>query len=272
MDVWNDMKTVDLAFSPCPNDTFIFHAMIHGLVDTGDYKFMPHLYDVEALNEFSFSEKFDVTKMSFHAYLHVKDRYGILESGSALGFGCGPLLVKAGSAREIADMRIAIPGRYTTAYMLLRLWQPGVKDTQPVRFDFIMDGVKNGTYDAGLIIHEGRFVYRDHGLEMITDLGEWWEKETGSPIPLGCITARNSRFSAEEKTEISGIIRSSIEYAFNHRDASVNYIKQHAQELDDGVIESHIKLYVNEFSIALGEGGHRAVRTLEEMAEGKNII
>lgn len=266
------MKTVNIAFSPCPNDTFIFHAMIHGLVDTGDCKFIPHLHDVETLNEFAFMEKFDVTKLSFHAYLHVKDKYGLLESGSALGFGCGPLLVKADSHKEIPDMKIAIPGKYTTALMLLRLWQPRVRDTEPVRFDFIMDGVKNGSYDAGLIIHEGRFVYKNYGLKQIIDLGEWWESETGSPIPLGCITARNSRFSADEKNEISGIIRSSIKYALSHGDAPVQYIKQHAQELDDNVIESHIKLYVNEFSLALGETGHRAVNVLEKMAKEKNII
>jgi 1,4-dihydroxy-6-naphthoate synthase len=157
------MKTVNIAFSPCPNDTFIFHAMVHSLVDTGDFRFIPRLYDVETLNEFALAEKYEVTKLSFHAYLHLKDRYGILESGSALGFGCGPLLVKGGSTKSIGDMTIAIPGRYTTAFMLLRLWEPAAKKIIPVRFDYILEGVQNGTYDAGLIIHEGRFVYKNYG-------------------------------------------------------------------------------------------------------------
>lgn len=266
------MKTVDIAFSPCPNDTFIFHAMLYGLVDTGDYKFIPHLDDVETLNESAFTEKYDVTKLSFHAYLHLRDKYTILESGSALGFGCGPLLVKGNSVKKIQDMTIAIPGRYTTAFMLLRLWQPEVKKIIPARFDLIMEGVKNGTYDAGLVIHEGRFVYRNFGLEQVIDLGEWWEEETGSPIPLGCITARSSIFSEKEKNEISAIIRSSIEYAFSNREASVSFIKLHAQELDDNVIESHIRLYVNEFSLGLGEQGHRAVQILEKMAQEKKIL
>lgn len=266
------MKTVNIAFSPCPNDTFIFHAMIHSLVDTGDFKFIPHLHDVETLNEHAFSGKFDVTKLSFHAYLHLKNKYELLNSGSALGFGCGPLLVKGSSVKKVEDMTIAIPGRYTTAYMLLRLWKPGIKNIIPVRFDFIMDGVQNGTYDAGLIIHEGRFVYRNFGLEQIIDLGEWWEKETSSPIPLGCITIRSGRFRKEEKNEIDAIIKASIMYALNNRKASADYIKLHAQELDDEVIENHIKLYVNEFSLDLGRAGYKAIEVLEKMAGERKII
>jgi len=266
------MKTVNIAFSPCPNDTFIFHAMVHRLVDTGDFRFIPRLYDVETLNEFALAEKFEVTKLSFHAYLHLNDKYEILESGSALGFGCGPLLVRGSTTKEIGDMTIAIPGRYTTAFMLLRLWEPSAKKIIPVRFDYIMEGVHNGIYDAGLIIHEGRFVYKKYGLEQIVDLGEWWEKETGAPIPLGCITARNSSFSEKEKNELSTIIRSSIEYAINNREASREYIKYNAQELDDEVIESHIRLYVNEFSLSLGDQGYRAIRILEKMAREKQII
>jgi 1,4-dihydroxy-6-naphthoate synthase len=266
------MRTVNIAFSPCPNDTFIFHAMLHGLVDTGDYKFTPHLHDIETLNDSAFTGRFDITKLSFHAYLYLKKKYDLMNAGSALGFGCGPLLVKADSAKKVEDMTIAIPGEYTTAYMLLRLWNPSAENIVPVRFDRIMDGIKDGKYDAGLIIHEGRFVYQDYGFSSIIDLGEWWEKETSSPIPLGCISIKNDRFLKEEKEELDAILKSSVEYAFNNRNASREYIKQHSQELDDEVIENHIKLYVNEFSIDLGETGHKAVKKLEEMARERNII
>ncbi|HNX24325.1 MAG TPA: 1,4-dihydroxy-6-naphthoate synthase [Spirochaetota bacterium] len=266
------MKNVNIAFSPCPNDTFIFHAMLHGLVDTGDYRFTPHLCDIETLNDSAFTGRFDITKLSFHAYLYLKNKYDLLNAGSALGFGCGPLLIKAGSDKKIEDMAIAIPGEYTTAYMLLRLWKPEIKKIVPVRFDRIMDGVKNGKYDAGLIIHEGRFVYRNYGLSKIIDLGEWWERETSCPIPLGCITIKNDRFTKKEKEELDAVLKSSVRYAFNNRDASKEYIKLHSQELDDDVIENHIKLYVNEFSIDLGETGRNAVNKLEEMARERHII
>jgi len=266
------MRTVNIAFSPCPNDTFIFHAMLHGLVDTGDFQFETHLHDVETLNDSAFTGRFDITKLSFHAYLYLKNKYDLMNSGSALGFGCGPLLIKADSEKRVEDMLIAIPGEYTTAYMLLKLWNPAIDNIAPVRFDKIMDGVKTGKYDAGLIIHEGRFVYQSYGLNQIIDLGEWWERETSSPIPLGCIAIKNDRFTKEEKLELDAILKSSIQYAFNDRDASEEFIKRYSQELDDEVIENHIRLYVNEFSLDLGEKGRDAVKRLEEMAKERHII
>lgn len=266
------MRTVNIGFSPCPNDTFIFHAMLHGLVDTGKYEFITHLYDVEALNDSAFTGRFDITKLSFHAYLYLKKKYDLLNSGSALGYGCGPLLVKAASDKNIEEMNIAIPGEYTTAYMLLKLWNPEIEKISHVRFDKIMEGVKSGRYDAGLIIHEGRFVFENYGLKKIADLGEWWEKETSCPIPLGCITIKNDRFTEEEKRELDAILKSSIEYAMNNRDASEEFIKRYSQELDDEVINSHINLYVNEFTLDLGETGRKAVQKLEEMARERNII
>jgi len=266
------MKTVNIAFSPCPNDTFIFHAMLHGAVDTGDYNFVTHLHDIETLNDSAFTGRFDITKLSFHAYLYLKNKYDLLNSGSALGFGCGPLLVKADSDKNISDMSIAIPGEYTTAYMLLKLWHPEIANVTHVRFDRIMDLVKEGRYDAGLIIHEGRFVFQNYGLKSIIDLGEWWEKETSSPIPLGCITIKNDRFSSEEKAELDAIIKSSVQYALNNREASEEFIKLYSQELDDEVIENHIRLYVNEFTVDLGERGLKAVKILEDMARERNII
>jgi len=266
------MKTVNIAFSPCPNDTFIFHAMLHDLVDTGNFNFITHLHDVETLNDSAFTGRFDITKLSFHAYLYLKNKYDLLESGSALGFGCGPLLVKSDSDKKIEEMTIAIPGEYTTAYMLLKLWNPEIDKIKPVRFDKIMAGVQEGKYDAGLIIHEGRFVYQNYGLKSIIDLGEWWEKETSLPIPLGCIAIKNDRFTRDEKDQLNAIIKSSILYALNNRDASEEFIKRFAQELDDRVIENHIKLYVNDFTVDLGDTGHKAIKKLEELAGDKNII
>jgi len=266
------MKTVNIAFSPCPNDTFIFHAMLNGLVDTGNFNFITHLHDVETLNDSAFTGRFDITKLSFHAYLYLKNKYDLLESGSALGFGCGPLLVKSDSDKKIEEMTIAIPGEYTTAYMLLKLWNPEIDKIKPVRFDKIMAGVQEGKYDAGLIIHEGRFVYQNYGLKSIIDLGEWWEKETSLPIPLGCIAIKNDRFTRDEKDQLNAIIKSSILYALNNRDASEEFIKRFAQELDDRVIENHIKLYVNDFTVDLGDTGHKAIKKLEELAGDKNII
>lgn len=266
------MRTVNIAFSPCPNDTFIFHAMLHGQVDTGDYEFVTQFHDVETLNDSAFTGRFDITKLSFHAYLYLKNKYDLMNSGAALGFGCGPLLVKAESEKRIEDMLIAIPGEYTTACMLLKLWNPAIENTAAVRFDKIMDGVKTGKYDAGLIIHEGRFVYQSYGLNQIIDLGEWWERETSLPIPLGCIAIKNDRFTKEEKSELDAILKSSIQYAFDNRDASEEFIKRYSQELDDEVIENHIRLYVNEFSLDLGEKGRNAVKRLEEMAKERHII
>lgn len=266
------MMDMDTAFSPCPNDTAIFHAMLHGLVDTGDLKFIPHLHDVEELNRRAFSGTFSVTKLSFFAWMQLKDRYDILDSGAALGYGCGPLLV--GKTPDIPDpaATIAIPGEYTTAHLLLRLWRPELRNTVITRFDTILTGVRSGEYDAGLIIHEGRFVYREYGCRKIIDLGDWWEQETGSPIPLGCIAVRNDLPPPVSKTHIETILRASVEYMLNDRKPSRDYVKQHAQELDDRVIDSHIDLYVNNFTVSLGEAGAKAVQTLMEMAQCKQIL
>jgi 1,4-dihydroxy-6-naphthoate synthase len=181
---------MDIAFSSCPNDTFIFHAMLNGFVDTRGLALTPHIHDVEELNRRAFSGRHDVTKMSFCAYLHLKESYSLLESGSALGFGCGPLLVARRRDVDLSGARVAIPGIHTTAYLLMLLWNSGITDITPMRFDEIMPAVAEGRFDAGLIIHEGRFVYPDHGLECVIDLGSWWEEETGAAIPLGCIAVK----------------------------------------------------------------------------------
>jgi len=265
-----DRTQIKTGFSPCPNDTFIFHAMMHGLIDATGLEFMPVIADVEELNHRAISGTCPVTKLSFHAYLLLKHRYDLLDSGAALGYGCGPVLVAREIPSSIKDARIAVPGRYTTANLLLNIWQPGCRNIIFTRFDNILPGIASGIYDAGLIIHEGRFVYPEYGCREIIDLGMWWEEETTLPIPLGCIALRKDM--ALCKTLIEDTIRESIKYAQANPSASKDYIRSHAQELDEQVIADHISLYVNEFSLSLGEKGRYAVERLEDMARCRKII
>ncbi len=266
------MTELSLAFSPCPNDTFIFDALLHRRIDTCDYSFTSHIDDVENLNRKAFKQIFQITKLSYYAYLLLKERYELLDSGSALGFGCGPLLVSREGSSFSPSARIAIPGTYTTAFLLLRLWNPEITNVEVTRFDRILPGVCSGEYDAGLIIHEGRFVYQDHDCQKIIDLGEWWEKETNSPIPLGCIAIRKDANTIIHKKKVEQIIRNSIHFATENRGVSLDFILEHAQELDKKVIDGHINLYVNNFTLSLGETGEKAIQTLDEMARWKKIL
>jgi 1,4-dihydroxy-6-naphthoate synthase len=266
------MTELSIAFSPCPNDTFIFHAMLHDCIDTEDYSFSPHIDDVEALNTAAFKKRFQITKLSFYAYLLLKDEYELLDSGSAIGFGCGPLLVTQKGNRFSTDSRIAIPGEYTTAGLLLKLWNHDIRNIAVTRFDRILPGVQNGEYDAGLIIHEGRFIYPSYDCVKVVDLGEWWEKETDLPIPLGCIAIRKDPDTIRHKEHIETLIKNSVIYAKKNRSVSRLFVKEHAQEMDDKVIDGHIDLYVNDFTVSLGMTGEKAVKKLEEMAVWKKII
>jgi len=251
-----------IGYSPCPNDTFIFHALLHGVVGReSGLRFAPEvLADVETLNEWAMAGRLDVTKLSFHALGHVLDEYVLLDAGSALGRGCGPLLVARQPLARAAlhEKKIAIPGRYTTAAMLLRLFAPQCDNLVVMRFDRIMPAVAAGEVDAGVIIHESRFTYPQHGLALIQDLGQWWEGETGLPIPLGGIVARRS-LGDEVIAAVARLVAASVRRAFAHPDESRAYIRQHAQELDDRVTRDHISLYVNDFSRRLGEEGRAAV-------------
>jgi 1,4-dihydroxy-6-naphthoate synthase len=267
-----DIHKIDLGFSACPNDTFIFHAMLHNKVNTGPYRFIPHIHDVEELNNNAFSGELDITKLSFFAYLRLREEYTLMDTGAAIGFGCGPLLVALSPGIDISGAKIAVPGEQTTAYLFLRLWGDQIGAVEFTRFDKIMPGILSGLFDAGVIIHEGRFVYDQYGLECIVDLGQWWEEETGLPIPLGCIAARKKPEIIAHKEHIEEVMRNSIEFAFNHPDESKEYVRYHAQEMDDNVIDEHIKSYVNEFSLSLGGKGKKAVEQMEEMAGWKGII
>lgn len=262
-----------LGYSPCPNDTYIFHALTHGLVDTGDVSVSERLEDVETLNRLALDGVLDLTKISYHAFMHVRERYCLLRSGGALGRGCGPLVVvgKPTSMSSLRGKRIAVPGRYTTAQLLLSLYGEGYDDVVPMRFDRVMDSVVNGDTDAGLIIHEGRFTFEARGLHKVADLGEWWEGETGLPIPLGGILAKRE-LGLETVKLVDNAIHASIEYAAKHPEAARSYIKAHAQELSDEVVDSHISLYVNEYSLDIGAEGEAAVRKLLEMAQSRGLV
>jgi 1,4-dihydroxy-6-naphthoate synthase len=266
------MTRLDIAFSTCPNDTFIFHAMLHDCIDTRNLRFVPHMHDVEALNQKAFSKTFHISKLSFYAYLKLRRSYEILDAGSALGYGCGPLLVGRTTDLSLSEAKIAVPGEYTTAYLLLRLWHPEIRNVEITRFDNILEGVQIGRYDAGLIIHEGRFIYPEYNCVEIIDLGKWWEDKTSLPIPLGCIALRKESPYLDLKTDIESVIRRSVEYGFQNRNASREFVKFHAQEMEDPVIDGHIDLYVNNFTLSLGDTGRRAIQTLEERVRWQKIL
>ena len=266
------MTRLDIAFSTCPNDTFIFHALLHDCIDTGDLHFVSHMHDVEALNQKAFSKTFHISKLSFYAYLKLRESYEILDAGSALGYGCGPLLVGRSTDLSLSEAKIAVPGEYTTAYLLLRLWHPEIRNIEITRFDNILEGVQIGRYDAGLIIHEGRFIYPEYDCVEIIDLGKWWEDRTSLPIPLGCIALRKESPCIDLKTDIESVIRRSVEYAFQNREASREFVKLHAQEMEDPVIDGHIDLYVNNFTLSLGDIGKQAIQALEEAARWQKIL
>ncbi|MGA8181309.1 MAG: 1,4-dihydroxy-6-naphthoate synthase [Desulfobacterales bacterium] len=266
------MTRLDIAFSTCPNDTFIFHALLHDCIDTGDLHFVSHMHDVEALNRKAFSKTFHISKLSFYAYLKLRESYEILDAGSALGYGCGPLLVGRLADLSLSEAKIAVPGEYTTAYLLLKLWHPEIRNIEITRFDNILEGVQIGRYDAGLIIHEGRFIYPEYDCVEIIDLGKWWEDRTSLPIPLGCIALRKESPYIDLKTDIESAIRRSVKYAFQNREASREFVKLHAQELEDPVIDGHIDLYVNNFTLSLGDTGKKAIQALEEAARWQKIL
>jgi 1,4-dihydroxy-6-naphthoate synthase len=266
------MTTFDFAFSTCPNDTYAFFAMIHGRIDTHNIKFMPQMQDIDMLNSMALRAFYPITKLSFYAYLTLSSTYELLDSGSALGYGCGPLLVAKSGDVLPRGAKIAVPGEYTTAHLLLKLWSSVPYNIEIVRFDLIFDGVRSGLYDAGLIIHEGRFVYPNYGLTKVIDLGEWWEQKTNSPIPLGCIAVRRGGEAYEQKHDIERIIRNSIEYSNEKKSEPREFIKMHAKEMDDTVIDQHIALYVNEFSLSLGDKGRKAVEMLKKMAQTGGLL
>lgn len=256
------MHTLTFGYSPCPNDTFAFHALAHGLIDA-PFRIEPVLLDIEELNRRAHDGAFDLTKLSVGAFAAVGDRYTMLRSGAALGHGVGPLVVTRTpmALAEAVRGRVAIPGKETTAFRLLRLAAPQLHDTVELRYDKILRAVASGEVDAGLIIHESRFTYQDHGLHKAQDLGEWWERETSLPVPLAGICAR-ADLDADTRAAAERAIRASVQHAFNHPSASADYVRQHAQEMSAEVCAQHIALYVNQWSLDVGDEGLQAIRRL----------
>jgi 1,4-dihydroxy-6-naphthoate synthase len=256
------MRELTFGFSACPNDTFAFHALVHGLVDA-PFRVRPVLRDIEELNRAALDGELELTKLSVGALPAVGARYAMLRAGAALGHGCGPLVV-ARDERPLAAAlagRLAIPGRQTTAFLLLRLLGGEPAEAVELRFDRILDAVASGDADAGLIIHESRFTYREHGLVAVADLGELWERSTSLPVPLATICAR-ADVDERLRRDVEVALRASVEYAFAHPEASAGYVREHAQELSPDVCRRHIELYVNEFSVDVGDAGLAAIRAL----------
>ncbi len=264
-----------LGFSPCPNDCFMFDAIVNRRVDLEGLEFAERLADVEALNRSAFDGEADVTKLSYHAFAYCADRYVLLDAGSALGRNCGPLVISKRpiSCGDVADgrLRVAIPGKYTTANFLFSLAFPKANDRTELVFSEIEGAVLRGEFDAGLIIHENRFTYEQKGLKKVIDLGEYWERETGAPIPLGGIVIRRS-LPDDVKSAVNRVVRRSVEYAFANRLASLPYVRAHAQEMNEEVMYKHIDLYVNEYSVDLGAEGRRAVAMLFDRARAARVI
>ncbi|MDB5149122.1 MAG: 1,4-dihydroxy-6-naphthoate synthase [Mucilaginibacter sp.] len=274
-----------LGFSPCPNDTFIFDALIHHKIDTEGLEFEVFYDDVETLNQKAFRGELDITKLSYHAFAYVTDQYVLLDSGSALGFGVGPLLI-SDLEISISDLEknqiedpksgnrvplIGIPGKYTTANFLLGLAFPEATNKQELVFSGIEDALLDSRIDVGLIIHENRFTYQDKGLKKIIDLGDYWEKRTGCAIPLGGIVA-NRNLPLDVQHKINRVLRKSVEFAFANPKSGLEFIRQHAQEMSEEVMYKHIGLYVNQYSVELGEEGRKAINLMFDTALEKGII
>jgi len=269
------MDKLRIAYSPCPNDTFVFHALAHGLIP-GAPELDVTYADVDKTNHYAAeSEDFDVLKISYAALPWVLDRYALLPCGGALGRGCGPLVLTASPAgpEALAGKRVAVPSDRSTAYLLFRLWAArhvpgGVGEIVVMPFHRIMPAVRDGEIDAGLVIHEARFTYQEYGLSLVEDMGRWWEEDTGLPIPLGAIVARRPL----DRERIAAWIRASVEYAWAHPEASRAYVMRHAQEMKPEVAQAHINLYVNRFTADLGEEGYAAIETLLGRAAREGLV
>ncbi len=269
-----------LGFSPCPNDTFIFDALIHGKIDTEGLTFNVSFDDVETLNQKAMKGELDITKLSFHALAYVAEQYALLDAGSALGFGVGPLLIcKNENAVKISSqlttdhcqLTTGIPGKYTTANFLLGIAYPQLTNKVEMVFSEIESALLNDEIDLGLIIHENRFTYQEKGLHKLLDLGAYWEEKFDCAIPLGGIVV-NRNLPIEIQQKVNNLVRKSVEYAFQNPKSAMEFIRQHAQAMDEEVMFKHIQLYVNKYSVDLGAEGRKAIDTLFEVATKNNVI
>ena len=263
-----------IGYSPCPNDTFIFDAMINGKIPTHEFDLDPVLEDVETLNQWAPEARLDITKLSFPALFENSQLYDLLDSGAALGKGVGPLLIsssdKKWSTDEINAASIAIPGIHTTASLLLSFAFPEALNKKAMVFSAIEDSVLRGKTDLGVIIHENRFTYQDRGLFKVLDLGEHWEQKMNVPIPLGCIAIRKE-LGPEIRSSIETLVGDSIRFAFSKYPEIPSYVKEHAQTMSENVMRQHIDLYVNNYSLALGEEGRAAIEALKRVKNGQYL-
>jgi 1,4-dihydroxy-6-naphthoate synthase len=262
---------ISLAFSPCPNDTFIFDAMVHQKIDTEGVEFDFRMTDVEELNQMALQDMTDMTKVSYHAWLYLRENYFLLDSGSAMGFGNGPLIIgkEHFPLDDLENMTIAVPGEFTTANLLLKIFLPKARNKKIMVFNEIEDAVLNGSADAGVIIHENRFTYQEKGLVKITDLGEQWEHLTKCPIPLGAIVVKRN-LGTDMINRLNRIMKRSVIYAMANPYASISFVRENAQEMDEEIMRKHIQLYVNEFTADMGEQGKNAIKKLLEVTKEIN--
>ncbi len=267
------MRKIKLGFSTCPNDTFIFDAMVHHKIDTDGLGFDLFLGDVEELNRMAFDSELDITKLSYHAYAYLWENYSILNSGSALGRNNGPILIskKKIYPDEVNDIKIAIPGKNTTANLLFSIAYPNASNKIEYIFSDIEEAINTNEVDAGLIIHETRFTYEKSGFKKIIDLGEFWEKETQSPIPLGGIVVKKN-LDIDTQLKIDRVLKRSIEFAFKNPKSPTEYMKKFAQNMSNNVMQQHVQLYVNDFSFNLGKDGRDAINTLYSKAFNLKLI
>ncbi len=268
------MKELSLGLSPCPNDTYMFYGLLKAGIGAHKYRFKPWMQDIEALNLAALQGRLDITKVSIHVAGLLMDEYVLLKTGAALGHGCGPLVVTRADMKDrpLEEMTVAIPGRHTTAALLLGLYKkPLLERAVEMPFHLIMQAVQAKEVDAGVVIHEGRFVYEQYGLIMLVDLGQWWETQTSLPVPLGGIVGRRS-LGREVLLEIEECLRESILYAAKNPPGLFTFIKVHAQEMEQSVIDKHIKTYVNDFSVDLNREGQRAIETLFKMGSSAGLI
>lgn len=266
---------IRLGFSTCPNDTFMFDALVHHRIDTRAFDFEVTLADIFHLNQMALAGELDMVKVSYATYGQVMDNYQLLEAGSALGHNCGPLLIckNSLSVQDLIDqdLPVGIPGHNTTANLLLGYFAPKIQNKQTYIFHEIMPAIQRGKIAAGVIIHENRFTYQAQGLQLIQDLGEYWEVQTGKPIPLGAILAKKN-LGTPVVQALGRMMHDSVAYAFEHPEMSMPFVRAHAQEMEDEVMRAHIDLYVNQYSLALGDSGHAAVDTLLQTGRTMNVF
>jgi 1,4-dihydroxy-6-naphthoate synthase len=277
--VWCCIMKLKIGISPCPNDTFIFHALLKNLIDVGTFEFETTFADVQSLNEGAQAGDFDIAKISYGNLWNVQGRYGLLYSGGAMGYGCGPLLLSTKSNSLDPNIPVGVPGENTTANALLRFWATGESVTYKAEyavFDELYQDLLKGDRIQSLVIHENRFTYEQDGLHLICDLGEYWEKKTEAPIPLGGIVIRRD-LGTDVARQVDGLIQRSVEFAWNNPENSKSFIKEHAQETEERVVKSHIGLYVNDFSAHMGEKGKVAIKRLQQLIapefdDGKSLF